>query len=275
MSTMLSFLTGVSLFMLLYTTSKNPSLFTLFKKYLRFFALNPAYGSSLKTGFPILCSAASMLFLAISLISGYPEMVLLSGLLIMWPLPLKSYQKKQRLKKMNKQMDNMLANLANAVSVTGNLHAALQDVADGEPEPMRTALQNTLQEIRLGKTEEEALERFAAKSDIPLLKTAIGAVIVGKRSGGNMGSILSSTAAGIREIKRLEGVLKVKTAEGRNQAWVMGLMPIFLCGVLHLVNPEWLTPMWTTPMGWALLVSCILLEGIALFIIRKILEVTL
>lgn len=182
---------------------------------------------------------------------------------------------KKTIAQMDTQMDNTLANLANAVSVSGNLHNAIEAVAEGEAEPMRSSLQYALHEIRLGKTEEEALQRFADRSQLPLLKTAVTAVIVGKQSGGHLGNILSSTAQSIREIKRLEGVLKVKTAEGRNQAWVMGMVPLFLCGILQVINPEWLAPMWSTPVGWGLLVVCVALEGLAILLIRKILMVTL
>ena len=173
------------------------------------------------------------------------------------------------------QMDSTLANVANAVTVTGNLTNALQDVAEAEPEPMRTELLRVLHDVRLGANEDDALQQMAERSELPLFKTAVTAMIVGKRSGGQLGAILSDTAASIRELKRLEGVLKTKTAEARTQAWVMGLVPFFLCGALQLINPQWLTPLWTTPFGWVLVSIALLLEIIAIVLIRKILSVAL
>ncbi|MBN2529532.1 MAG: type II secretion system F family protein [Deltaproteobacteria bacterium] len=191
------------------------------------------------------------------------------------PLIYRFRKRKIRHDKLYFQMDGMLANLANAVRVTGNLYIAVEDVADGEMEPMREELYQVLHQIRLGQSEEDALHNLAQRCGIPLLRTAIGAVIVGKRSGGNLGQILASTASGIREIKRLEGVLKTKTSEARSQAWVMGLVPFVLCGLLEMINPEWLDPMWSTPFGWLLLACCVILEVAAIFLIRKILSVAL
>lgn len=173
------------------------------------------------------------------------------------------------------QMDGMLANLANAIPVSGNLRNAIEDVTDGEPEPMRSELQQALHEIRLGKTEDDALRNLAVRCRQPLFRTAITAIIVGKTSGGSLEKILAGTAASIRELKRLDGVLKTRTSEARMQAWVIGLVPFFLCGALQLVNPEWLTPMWTTLFGNILLVVAGVMEVTAVLLIRKILSVEL
>lgn len=173
------------------------------------------------------------------------------------------------------QMDGMLANLANAIPVSGNLRNAIEDVTEGEPEPMRSELQQTLHEIRLGSTEDEALRHLASRCTQPLFRTAITAIIVGKTSGGRLEKIISETAASIRELKRLDGVLKTRTSEARMQAWVIGLVPFFLCGALQLINPDWLTPMWTTPFGNILIAGAGVLEVTAVLLIRKILSVEL
>lgn len=248
------------------------------KRYIQLFVSNPSQNAKPQQRHHTAAIAHvffSISFWALSLQTQRPLVFAVSVVIMLLPWAIYRRNQQRHHIQMNEQMDSMLANLANAVTVTGNLFNAIEDVAQGEAEPMRSALEYAIHEIKLGKTEEEALQRFAKRSQIPLLNTAITAVIVGKQSGGNLGTILSSTAAGIREIKRLEGVLKVKTAEGRNQAWVMGMMPMFLCGILQIVSPNWLIPIWTTPVGWGILFVCIVMEGCAIILIRKILAVTL
>ena len=222
----------------------------------------------------IIWIASVMIFIAGATFGFFPA-ILTSIALPFIPFVFLWQKKRQRQQSMNNQMDNMLANLANAFSVTGNLSNAIEDVADGEPEPMQSELTRVLHEIRLGSSEDDALQRMAERSELPLFRTAITAMIVGKRSGGQLAQIMSDTAASIRELKRLDGVLKTKTAEGRIQAWVMGLVPFFLCGLLQLINPDWLAPLWNTPFGWVLLSCALLLEIIAVLLIRKILAVAL
>ncbi|MBN2719035.1 MAG: type II secretion system F family protein [Deltaproteobacteria bacterium] len=202
-------------------------------------------------------------------------LVALAAAMPLTPLIMQKRKTLQRRQMLHSQMDNMLANLANAVSVTGNLTNAIEDVASGEPEPMQSEMRRVLHEIRLGVHEDEALQKLGERSNLPLFRTAITAMIVGKRAGGKVGDILADTAASIRELKRLDGVLKTKTAEARTQAWVMGLMPFFLCGALQLINPDWLTPLWTTPFGWVLLSIALCLEFFAVLLIKKILAVSL
>ncbi|MBN2340787.1 MAG: type II secretion system F family protein [Deltaproteobacteria bacterium] len=275
MTLALSCLTAVSVLFLANGIEKSSRFKGYWKRYEQLFLFsirqNRNTAKNAATGTIVLCFVTGML----SLYLNAPKPAFATVGLFFLPWLLHRHVEKVRKAQLNRQMDSMLANLANAVSVTGNLVNAIEDVAAGEPEPMRSALQLTLHEINLGKSETDALKHFADRSGIPLLATAIGAVIVGKQQGGNLGAILSSTAEGIREIKRLEGVLKVKTAEGRNQAWVMGTVPIFLCGILQIINPTWLAPLWSTPLGWVIVAACILLEGIAIFLIRKILAVTL
>ena len=102
---------------------------------------------------------------------------------------------------------------------------------------------------------------------------AVAAAIMGRRTGGDLPTILESTAKTLREIARLEGVVRTKTAEGRNQALVMGLVPPFLVVALHKIDPSWLEPMWHDPIGWALLGAAGVLEIGAVMLIRKIMAV--
>ena len=44
----------------------------------------------------------------------------------------------------------------------------------------------------------------------------------GRQVGGNLPKVLETTAHTLREMKRLEGVIRTKTADGRMQLWVIG-----------------------------------------------------
>lgn len=171
------------------------------------------------------------------------------------------------------QLDSTLASLSNSLSVTGNLHHGLIDVAAGEREPMKTELNRVIGEVRLGRTIEDALLDFGDRSGLPELQAAVAQIIVGKKTGGDISRILEITASSLREIRRLEGVVRTQTSEGKNQAIVIGLVPPVLCVLLHLINPGWLAPMWSQPLGWVLLGVCALLEITAILLIRKIVAV--
>ncbi|HEU4816744.1 type II secretion system F family protein, partial [Janthinobacterium sp.] len=47
--------------------------------------------------------------------------------------------------------------------------------------------------------------------------------------------------------------VRVLSAEGRMSAWVLGLMPVVMIGVMALVNPQYIRLLWTDPSGIKLL----------------------
>jgi tight adherence protein B len=183
--------------------------------------------------------------------------------------------RKKKLEAFENSLDQMYTSLSNSLQVNGNLEDSIADVADGELEPMKSELKKILAEVKLGIPMEKALDNFAKRSGLISVQMAISSLIIGKRTGGNLSAILKITAETQREMNRLAGELKTRTAEGRGQAVVMGLVPPFLCVILHFINPEWLEPMWNDPIGWLLLLLVGVLEVISILIIRKIMAVDL
>ncbi len=171
------------------------------------------------------------------------------------------------------QLDGTLTALAGALSATPNLADALESLLDHQPEPIRGEIEVVLAEVKLGRPLDDALRRMADRLRIPGLDAAVSAAITGRRSGGDLPEILRRTAAAIREMARLEGVMRAKTAEGRSQAWVMGLVPPVLIGLLHYINPGWLEPLWTDPIGWIVVGASALLELFAIVLVRRIVAV--
>jgi tight adherence protein B len=189
-----------------------------------------------------------------------------------FPLALRRRTAKRRLA-LAAQLDGALTALANALAIAPNLGDALRNVAGFSEPPMRDELCDALAEIDLGRPIDEALLALSGRMDVPGFDVAMAAAITGRRTGGSLGEILKRTARSLREMARLEGVIRTKTAEGRNQALVMGLVPPLLIAALQKIDPTWLEPMWRDPIGWVLLGAAAVLEVAAVVLIRKIMAV--
>ncbi|MDJ0763205.1 MAG: type II secretion system F family protein [Myxococcota bacterium] len=170
-------------------------------------------------------------------------------------------------------LDAFLTALADALTAVPNLAEALQGLCEHMAQPIKDEVVATLAEVRLGRSIDDALTNMAQRLALPGFDAAVGAALLGKRTGGDLPTILRRIAFTAREMSRLEGVIKSKTAEGRGQAWVMGVMPLALILMLELINPEWLAPMWSDPIGWILIGSAAVLEFAAVALIRKIMAV--
>ncbi len=171
------------------------------------------------------------------------------------------------------QLPGFLIALADALTAIPNLGQALRSTAEHAASPMRQEIEAVIAETRLGRSLDQALENLARRLRIPGVESAVSAALLGRRTGGDLCRILRRIATSLREIARLEGVIRVKTSEGRNQALVMGSMPPVLVFLLHQVDPTWLTPLWNDPIGWIIVAGAAVLEVIAILLIRKIVAV--
>ena len=67
--------------------------------------------------------------------------------------------------------------------------------------------------------------------------------------------------------------IRALTAQGKLQAWVVGLLPVFLLWVLHRMEPEAMAQLWTTQLGWGVLAAVIVMEFIGVLLIRRIVAI--
>jgi tight adherence protein B len=202
-----------------------------------------------------------------------PKILFAAVLLALLPGIWMRRAEKNRRQKFENDLDGFLVSLADSLTAVPNLFEALASLYPGLSRPIQGEVGIVLAEIRMGQTIDDALLRMAKRVQIHGLDAAVGALILSRRVGGDIPKTLRRIAETIREMARLEGVIKSKTAEGRTQALVIGIMPPALIFYFEKVNPEWLAPMWNEPLGWVLLSIAAINEIIALVIIRKIMAV--
>ena len=63
------------------------------------------------------------------------------------------------------------------------------------------------------------------------------------------------------------------TAQGKLQAWVVGLLPVFLLWVLNRMEPAAMSQLWTTQLGWGVLAAVLVMEFIGVLLIRRIVAI--
>lgn len=92
-------------------------------------------------------------------------------------------------------------------------------------------------------------------------------------TGGDLPNVLRTAAASLREMERLEGVVRTKTAEGKAQAWVISFIPIPLYFGIQMSDPNYFLPLEETVLGHVLLGVAVLCWLLAGFLARRILAV--
>jgi len=171
------------------------------------------------------------------------------------------------------QLDTFLLALANALKASPSLGDALGACAILMRSPMKQELELTMKENQLGMPLDTALLNMATRVGTRAFSGALTTVLIGRQTGGDLPKILETSASTLREMARLEGVVRTKTAEGRAQAWVLGVIPPLLVLLLNWMDPLWLQPLSTNFIGYIISSIAVIFWVAAVFAARKILAV--
>jgi len=181
--------------------------------------------------------------------------------------------RKQRVEKIEDQIDGFVLALANALKSTPSIGDAFRSVAVLTPDPLKKEIELANKEMRVGSTLDQAILLMASRVGSRQLDSALSAILVGRQVGGNLPKILETTANSLREMKRLEGVVRTKTAEGKMQLWVLAIFPFLLVLAINAVSPGYFDPLTSGLVGYILVIIASLFWIASIVVARKILAV--
>ncbi len=200
-----------------------------------------------------------------------------AGLLLIAVVPLVYIEamRRKRVELIEEQLDNFMLALANALKTTPSIGGALNSVASVITDPMRQEVDLALKEMKVGSTLDQALLHMAARVGSRQLDSALSSVLIGRQVGGNLPKVLEATANTLREMRRLEGVVRTKTAEGKMQLWVIAVMPFGLLVGLNSLWPGYFDPLTKSVTGYLISTGCVACWASSIIIARKVLAVDL
>ena len=202
-----------------------------------------------------------------------PYLWLLPPVLVFAPSLVLRRLRLKRIEKIEGQIDGWLLVLANLLKTNGGLGDALAASVELVRAPIRQELDWMLKEVRLGATLDDALRGVAGRVRSTTLSAVVTILLVGRRTGGELPGLLETAAAALREMARLEGVIRTKTAEGKLQILVLGCAPIATVIAFRLIDPHFFDPLFRSLLGYCVLGAGVALWIMALISARKILNV--
>lgn len=179
----------------------------------------------------------------------------------------------QKLKKFNQQLVDALSIIANSLRAGHSLMQAIELVGKELPDPIGKEFRRTFREISLGATVEGALRKLGQRVASDDLGLMITAVLIQRQIGGNLAEIMDNISETIRDRIRIQGEIRTLTAQGRLSGLVIGLIPLFLIGIMFILNPDYLMPLFTSSLGLIMLGVGIIGEIIGVLFIRKIISI--
>ncbi len=143
------------------------------------------------------------------------------------------------------QLPDTLTMLAGSLKAGYSLMQAVDMVAKETGPPISSEFKKVLADARLGLAIEQALEKMALCLADMSFDWMVLAVKIQREVGGNLSEVLSTLAKTIRERDTVLRQINVLTAEGRLSALILLCLPVFVTGVLYLLNPAYMRVMFT------------------------------
>ncbi len=181
------------------------------------------------------------------------------------------YQKrKSRLMKFEAQFPDALEFVSRAMRSGHAFSVSLEMLHKEYAAPLGDEFRRTFDEQNLGLPLEVALERLGTR--IPLLDVHffVSAVLLQKRTGGNLASLLDNLAYLIRERFKLRGRIRAVSAHGRISGLVLSMIPLTVGILMFYSNPSYILFFFDDPDGKVMLSVCIILQFLGFVSIRKI-----
>ncbi len=202
-----------------------------------------------------------------------PSLTLLAPLIAVLPNAYINKMREQRITVLESQLDGFLTALSNALKSIPSISTAFASVQPLLQPPMRDEIDLAIKEMRVGSTMEQALHNLMNRVGSRQIDSAISAILIGKQIGGDMARVLETTAATLREMARLEGVVRTKTAEGRAQMWVLGVFPFAMVYAFNAVREGYFASLSQSFTGYFVAFLAGAFWVASLIVARKVLSV--
>lgn len=166
------------------------------------------------------------------------------------------------------EMPGVYRTLAVAMSSGQTLAQAVEYVGAHERGPAADVFARMSLRLRCGVATEDAVSSLAEELDVPGARLLATALVISHRTGSPLRDLLLRSARIAERQGEFERMLVVKTAQVRLSIRIVCLLPVAMVGVLTLMSPDFQQGL-LTPSGVGCVCAAMLLDGLALFLIRR------
>jgi tight adherence protein B len=225
--------------------------------------------------FLMLCAVSAVVFAAIAVIAaGNPLFGWAGGVLGFFiPYAYASHMRTKRFQKFEEKFPEAIDTLARAVRAGHAFTTALEMIANEVSEPVAGEFRQLYEEQKFGLPVRDALMNLADRIPLVDVKFFVTAVMLQRETGGNLAEILDNLSYVIRERFKILRQVRVHTAQGRLTMVLLMALPPTIVLIMQLLNPGFIRPLFTDPIGHALIVGGITLQTMGYFVIRRIIRI--
>ena len=154
------------------------------------------------------------------------------------PLLYLKRKRKKRIFAFEGQLPDALQFIARAMRAGHAFSVSLEMLHKEFSQPLSGEFRRAFEEQNLGLPMESALEKLAQRMPLLDVQFFVAAVVLQKRTGGNLAEILENLSVLIRERFKLRGEIRSISAQGRLSSLVLTCIPLTVAVMMYFVNRQ-------------------------------------
>lgn len=162
-------------------------------------------------------------------------------------------------------IDLMVRGLRSGLPITESIQVVGREI----PDPVGIEFRIIADKIRIGRTMEQALGEGAEKIGTPEFKFFMITLAIQRETGGNLAETLSNLSDILRKRVQLKLKIKAMSSEAKASAYIVGVLPFLMFGILTSVNPGYMQAFWTDQRMIMVAGGALTWMGIGVFIMAK------
>ncbi|MGA2182302.1 MAG: type II secretion system F family protein [Bryobacteraceae bacterium] len=189
------------------------------------------------------------------------------------PILVVGRKRTSRLRHFEEQFPESLEFVARSMRAGHAFSVSLEMIHREFQEPLAGEFRRTFEEHNLGLPLDVALQKLAKRVPSLDVHFFVSAVLLQKRTGGNLAEILDKLAYVIRERFKLRGKIRAISAHGKMTGTALTCIPIGVAVMMFYVNPDYIRFFFLDDVGNLMLGGAVLLQLIGYLVIRKIVSI--
>jgi tight adherence protein B len=225
--------------------------------------------------FLMLCVVSAVVLALVAAIAGGNLLFGWVGAIVGFfvPYAYASHMRTKRFAKFEEKFPEAIDTLARAVRAGHAFTTALEMIANEVAEPVAGEFRQLYEEQKFGLPVRDALLNLADRVPLVDIKFFVTAVMLQRETGGNLAEILDNLSYVIRERFKILRQVRVHTAQGRLTMVLLMALPPTVVVVMLVINPGFIQPLFSDPIGHALIVGGITMQTLGYFVIRRIIRI--
>ncbi|RJU02675.1 type II secretion system protein F [Arthrobacter frigidicola] len=179
----------------------------------------------------------------------------------------------RRRRKFDSQLPDTIQTLIGGLRAGHSVMRSIDAVAVDADAPTSEELSRIINETRIGKDAQHAIEDAAHRMDSEDFEWIAQAIQIHREVGGDLAEVLEHVAETIRERSEIKGMIRSLSAEGIMSAFILMGLPVAIAVLFRFINPTYMAVLVEHPLGIAMIVLSVVMYAIGGFWLSRMVKI--